>query len=164
MKFRPPFRHHLPDVAEHGLEHAADIYAQRLRAFYDARARWHRRFYRFSGILVIAVGAGLPILTTQQFPGQDLVISIAGVTVAVSAGLRAFYRWDQSWILLRRTEIALTDAHWQWKAGLGADPVANAENTQRFLEELGSLRRQESDSFFQDLSFPGSAEASRPQQ
>jgi hypothetical protein len=55
----------------------------------------------------LLVGAGLPVLTNLDYPGKATVISLAGMVIAVFTGLHAFYRWDQSWILLRNTEGAV---------------------------------------------------------
>ncbi|WP_237047583.1 hypothetical protein [Lentzea guizhouensis] len=49
---------------------------------------------------------------------------MAGVT-----GLRTFYRWDQSWILLRNTEIAVTAAYLEWKLTLGNLPAGDVGAT-----------------------------------
>jgi hypothetical protein len=141
-----------------GLVPVADAYATRLRAFYNSRAAWHRRFYRLSGVLVVLTGAGLPLLANLQYAGKNIVVSIAGTTVAVFTALHAFYRWDQSWILLRSTEMAVTAAYWRWRSALPpATERADAdcvEMTQVFLSELAAIREHESSTFFKDLVFP----------
>jgi hypothetical protein len=63
-----------------------------LRSFYDVRADWHRRCDRLSGILVILTAASLPVLTSLEYPGKSLTISLVGMLVAALTGLRAFYR------------------------------------------------------------------------
>jgi hypothetical protein len=62
MNFRPPFPARLPDPDAVGYPQAVEAYLARLRAFYNTRASWHRRFYRSTGIVVILIGATLPLL------------------------------------------------------------------------------------------------------
>ena len=123
----------------------------RLRQIYDLRATWHRRLYRFSGILVILAGAGLPLLVTVDYAGKDLVVAITGVLVALVTALRAFYRWDQSWILLRKTEMAITSALWEWRGRRSGDDRAAAVE---LLTCVDDIRKYEAESFFKDLAFP----------
>jgi hypothetical protein len=162
MKFRPPFPKTLPSPEELGLVEAIDSYGQRVRRFYDSRARWHRRFYRFSGILVILTGAGLPVLTSLDYPAKSLFISLAGMFVAALTGLRAFYRWDQSWVLLRNTEMVITEAYWVWKGSPANNPDVDDATTRQakqdaayeFVKKLGQLRQREATMFFKDMSYP----------
>lgn len=123
----------------------------RLRQIYDLRATWHRRLYRFSGILVILAGAGLPLLVTVDYAGKDLVVAVTGVLVALVTALRAFYRWDQSWILLRKTEMAITSALWEWRGRRSGDDRAAAVE---LLTCVDDIRKYEAESFFKDLAFP----------
>jgi hypothetical protein len=156
--FKQPFPKGLPDVNGKGLVAAADEYAVRLRRYYNSRATWHRVFHRVSGILVILAGAGLPVLTNLDYPGKATVISLAGMVIAVLTGLHAFYRWDQSWILLRNTEGAVTAAYWAWCASLpeggnGTDKDT-VDKTTAFLALLGQIRSQEATTFFENVALP----------
>ncbi|GGN08927.1 hypothetical protein GCM10011609_55810 [Lentzea pudingi] len=161
MKSIPAFPHHIAEMKDGALA-TADAYGTWLRSFYDVRARWHRRFYRLSGTLVILAGATLPVLTTLDYPGKDLTVSLTGVLVAGLVGLRAFYRWDQSWILLRNSEMAVTAAYLEWKTTPGNFPASDdvdqravqEKAASAFIDKLGELRRHEATSYFKDLSFP----------
>jgi Protein of unknown function (DUF4231) len=161
MKFIPPYPEKL-SVMDGGVVAMAEEYGLWVRKFYDARANWHRRLYRLSGILVILTGASLPVLTSFEYPGKAMVISVAGLVVAGFTGLRAFYRWDQSWILLRNTEIAVTTAYLEWRANpdnfpaTKDDPVTDAHEkaAHMFIGKLGEMRQQEAAMYFKDLSFP----------
>jgi hypothetical protein len=128
-------------------------YATEVIAFYDVRARWHRRLYRISATLIILAGAALPLLTTLDFPGQEGAVAGAGFLVAVTTALRALYRWDTSWVLLRDTEIELTEAYLAWKVDRsGADATADpARSTRELLERIMRIRRLESSEFFKNL-------------
>jgi hypothetical protein len=75
---------------------------------------------------------------------------ITGVLVAVVTALRAFYRWDQSWILLRKTEMAITSALWEWRGRSGEDHEAAIA----LLTRVDDIRKFEAESYFSDLAFP----------
>lgn len=124
---------------------------QRLQRVYELRATWHRRLYRFSGIVVILAAAGLPLLVSIDYAGKDVAISATGVLVAVITGLRAFYRWDQSWILLRKTEMAIASALWLWQ---GREPDTDREAAAELIQRVYDIRKVEAESFFKDLAFP----------
>lgn len=137
-------------------------FARQVRDIYDRRASSHRRYYRASGISVIVAGACLPLLTTLNYPHKDLAISLVGIFVSAVTALRAFYRWDQMWALLRFTEFSITRAYWEWRSAVGgrldseddATKSANHEATIRLLAELAEVRTNEAMSFFRDLPFP----------
>ncbi|HET9893469.1 MAG TPA: DUF4231 domain-containing protein [Streptosporangiaceae bacterium] len=151
MSYRVPNFKKLPDIKSDGLLAFAEAYAQRIRQFYDSRAQWHRRLYRLSGVVVILAGAALPLLATIKYPHQTIVVSSAGVFVSVMTALRAFYKWDQGWVLLRQTEFEISAAYWAWK---GDNPDPDDKAASELLLKLKRIREQEAESFFKDLSFP----------
>lgn len=158
LNFRQPYPDVLPDPGVLGYPQAVETYLFRLRGFYHARAAWHRRFFRYSGISVILIGACLPLVTTLSYAHKDLVVSLMGVGVAALTALRVFYRWDQSWILLRGTERTITGAWWDYQAritALPADAVAQRHAAARELAGLLlNVRQEEADFFFKDMRFP----------
>lgn len=141
----------LPDHASTDFPAAAEAYVMRLRRVYDLRATWHRRLYRFSGIVVILAGAGLPLMVTLDYGVKNLAVSFTGVLVAVVTGLRAFYRWDQSWILLRKTELSITSALWHWRS---REPGTDREAATELMQRVYDIRKYEVESFFKDLAYP----------
>lgn len=162
LRFRQPYPEVLPDPDQlGGYPKAVETYLFRLRSFYHARAVWHRRFFRFSGIMVVLIGAFLPLVTTMSYAGKDLVVSLMGVVVAALTALRAFYRWDQSWILLRGTERTITGAWWGYQARVtaitsdGDDAAYERHAAARELAAmLVDVRQEEADFYFKDLRFP----------
>jgi hypothetical protein len=146
-----------PDFITTASEHISYV-----RYMYDLRARWHRRLYRFSGIVIILSGSSLPLVTTLTFAHKALVISLIGVSVAALTALHGFYRWDRSWVLLRVTEFAITELHHQWLGAVDdkADPSdkiaaqARREATLDMLGKLEEIRRSEASSYFKDLPYP----------
>lgn len=150
MTYRPPNFKKLPDIND-SLPAFAEAYADRIRAFYDSRAQWHRRLYRFSGIIVILAGAVLPLLASIRYPHKTIVVSGVGVLVAALTGLRAFYRWDQGWVVLRQTEFAIDEAYWTYK---GNTPQPDDKAASDLLVKLVRIRQGEAETFFKDLTFP----------
>jgi hypothetical protein len=144
----------------------------KLRDHYDWRAKWHRRLFRFSGILVIVVSASLPLLAGFSYPGKNVVIAVSGVVIATATALRTFYQWDQMWALLRRTHFGLIEASNQWRLAFGraeatTDPAEREqrayEATEALLAKIESIRSAETEKFFSSLAFPeDSALAGRP--
>jgi Protein of unknown function (DUF4231) len=159
VNYTQPFPKLATDTDSKGLVAAADDYAIRLRRFYHSRANWHRLFHRLSGILIILAGAGLPVLTNLDYPGKATVISLTGMVVAVLTALHAFYRWDQSWIVLRNTEGAVTSEYWTWRAGLPTGTGKEKDDeikktTTEFVARLAQIRTKEASDFFANISFP----------
>lgn len=160
MDTRTPGLRNILDSATVGFPAAAEDYVLRVQRFYDARARWHRRFYRSTGVLLIVVGASMPLLTSLDYPNQSLVLSASGLLVALLTGLRAFYQWDQSWVLLRNTEFAISKAYWEWKGSppeTAPDDVPAPERNEaavRMLMAVLELREKEAESYFRDLAWP----------
>jgi hypothetical protein len=167
MRIRPPYPSVTHDPAELGYARTIERYLLELRAFYHWRATWQRLFYRASGILVVLVGAALPLLTALSYAHKQLVVSLAGVVVAAVTALRAFYRWDQAWILLRNTERTITGAWWEYQARLDTIPPDRDETTARrerheaaraLAALLVQIRQEEADVFFKDMAFPSGKE------
>lgn len=143
-----------PNPGEGDFAADAEAFVLSTMRFYASRAGWHRRFYRLSGILVIVVGAALPLLTSLDFAGKNLAISLAGAAVAITTALRAFYRWDTSWVLLRRTELELFQAYFAWKA----EPAADRNQAARdLIDRIYAIRWAESVQFFKNLPEPAKA-------
>src|ERR1700734_1681901 len=70
---------------------AVEEYVIRTRDFYDSRARWHRRFYRLSTVLIILIGALLPLEAGLDYSYKEVLLGISGVTISALTALRAFY-------------------------------------------------------------------------
>jgi hypothetical protein len=151
------------DPSAPSFEAAVEEYVRRVRGVYEIRATENRRNYRLSGIAVIVAGASLPLLTTLNYSHKELVISLVGIFVSAVTALRAFYRWDHTWALLRVTEFSVSKAYWKWRFTVGAYPAdggdAKEQATRReaakeLMHEVSAIRDSEALSFFKDLPFP----------
>jgi hypothetical protein len=154
-KFTPPKFEDWQSTTPERFAEQAEAYFLRVRDFYDARARWHRRFYRVSGILVIVLGGALPLLASSSWESKDVLVSLTGFVVASVTALRGFYRWDASWVLLRGTEIALTRHYLAWKGVQNEQATTDDRRAAALtlLDKLLDIREDESKSFFKDLPF-----------
>jgi hypothetical protein len=141
----------------------AEECVDRLRRKYDFRAGWHRRWFRFTGIVVVVSGAALAPLAVFDYPRKPLVVALVGVLVGVVTGLRTFYQWDQNWAVLRRTHFDLTEAYQAWQldfrhAQAGDDPTQVEERsyqaTKTLLERVAAIRGSESERYFASVDFP----------
>jgi len=153
LLYRPPEFNWGGTISPEDYVRRAETYFLRVRDFYDSRARWHRRFHRLSGVLVIVLGGLLPLLAGSDLAHKNVAIAGIGFTVATITALRGFYRWDSGWVLLRQTEFLLTKRYLDWKAQqvTSSDDSALREETSRLLQELIAIREEEARSFFKDL-------------
>jgi hypothetical protein len=138
---------------------AVEDYVLRVRDFYDSRARWHRRLYRLSTVLVILIGASLPLAASLDYPHKALWLGILGVAVAAITALRSFYHWDQFWVLLRTTETSITRAYLEWKASTqevsDSDPgavAARKKSAGDLVDRIFNIRGNEAETFFRALT------------
>jgi len=136
-----------------------------LHDWYERRARWHRRWFRLSGVATISLSAALPLLAGLHFQGKDTLIGSVGVTIAVVAGLRNFYKWDHLWGVLRRSafELAFLIDRWRLETAMleglaseNATPRLEAI-TARLLADANAVRERESTNYFASLEFPSAA-------
>ena len=160
---RTPSIDRVPGVGDGDFAAKAEAYVLNVCKFYSDRANWHRRLFQVSALVLIGVGAGLPVLASLDYPHKQLVISVAGALVAGLTALRAFYLWDQRWVLLRKTEISITTAYWNWRAAVaeltGTDEEIAIARNQAVLELLKGvleIRENEAKLFFESLSWPRS--------
>jgi hypothetical protein len=156
--YRIPLPPPVTDPSSPEFTAAAENYVRNVRNTYDRRANGHRRYYRASGILVVVAGASLPLLTTLSYSNKSLAISLVGVFVSAATALRAFYRWDQMWALLRVAEFSVSKAYWEWRGVIEqhADPgdAAAREATILLLKNIADIRQNEAISFFRELPVP----------
>ena len=138
---------------------------EELRDNYRNRAKWHRRWFRATGVAIIILSASLPLLAGLSYDGKDVTLAVVGVVIAILTGLRVFYQWDQLWGLLRQTDFALTHLLTTWELDvLAATGLPEPERSstiyqlsKELLERADEVRQGESQKFFGALRFPGGA-------
>src|SRR3974377_2397909 len=95
---------------------------KKLRNWYGRRAWWVRHFFRWSGFFLIAFSVSLPFVSVLEFGGdtkaKTITLSALSVIIAFLTGIRGFFRWDQVWRIMRKTERELTFNLLDWRLGL----------------------------------------------
>jgi Protein of unknown function (DUF4231) len=132
------------------------------RDSYRKRATVHSRFFRTTGITVIAIASALPVLAAFSYRHKDVTVAIAGALVAFLTALRSFYQWDALWGLLRQSELDISALLEQWKIDVAAAKELKEPERHEKLHELATklladtekIRRAESQSYFSALRFP----------
>ena len=115
--------------------------------WYQRKKRWPRRLHRLSGILVIGLGATIPLLSaySDSQPARVLV-GAAGAVITVIAGLATVYEWQKTWRIFTVAQTELEAHRLRWELALGtADAEADQE---RRLEHAALARRTETAEFF----------------
>lgn len=129
---------------------------------YDVRAKWHRRLFRLSGLVTILIGAGLPVITAFTFREKNLAIALAGYVVAIATGMRGFYRWDSSWVLLRQTQIAISREYRTWKVASRSMKQDERDRTaQDLMDRIDAIRAKEAVEYFDGMPELGSGAGKR---
>jgi hypothetical protein len=130
-----------------------------LRDRYRERAGWNRRFFRGTGVVIIAMASALPVLASFSYRGKDVLVAVIGALIAFLTALRSFYQWDQLWALLRKSDLDITHLLDKWR--LDVQAKANLPPQQQMVEirKLGEdlqesveeIRRRESQIYFSML-------------
>jgi hypothetical protein len=136
-----------------------------LRNRYRRRAKWHRMWFRSTGVMVIVLSTSLPALTIPDYGAKKALISAVGVTIALLTGLRNFFQWDQLWSLLRQSDFELSYLLDKWTLDTeAASELSSAERAGKLHELAAALRdaaeevrRSESTRYFGSLRFPHSS-------
>ena len=113
LKFTPPSFESWRTIEPDKFADQSEAYFLRVRDFYDSRARWHRRFYRVSGILLIVLG----VLVAEGLANKQIARTLGIAERTVKAHLTsAFQRIG----VADRTQAAL----WAQRHDLGGRPDA----------------------------------------
>jgi hypothetical protein len=127
--------------------------------WYQQKKRWPRRLHRLSGIVVIALGATIPLLSAYTSTAVRLVVGVAGAIISIITGLATVYDWQKTWRIftVAQTELEAHRLHWELALGAAAaDPDQDARlaravaATGILLDQASQARRTETAEFFAD--------------
>jgi hypothetical protein len=128
-----------------------------LIAWYQRKKRWPRRLHRLSGIVVIGLGATIPLLSAYSDRGPvRIAVGVAGAVITIITGLATVYEWQKTWRLFTVAQTDLETARLRWELALHAaegtpDRLARAvAATESLLETATHARRSETTEFFAD--------------
>ena len=126
--------------------------------WYQRKKRWPRRLHRLSGILVIALGAFIPLLSAYS-DSQPVRIAIgaAGAVISVITGLATIYEWQKTWRIFTVAQTELEAHRLRWELALGsADAETDQQErlrravaaTELLFEQAALARRTETAEYF----------------
>jgi hypothetical protein len=70
---------------------------------------------RSLGIVVIVLSSALPIMVTASYAGQQAVLWMASVAIAVITALRTFSPWEHRRLRFQQAEHSLTHLLARWE-------------------------------------------------
>jgi hypothetical protein len=141
-----------------------------LISWYQRKKRWPRRLHRLSGVVVIGLGATIPLLSAYADSTRVRVaIGVAGAVITVITGLATVYEWQKTWRIFTVAQTELEIHRLRWELALSAaetDPDQDERlrravaATEALLEQATLARRSETAEFFAEQSeLPRSAPA-----
>ena len=129
-----------------------------LIGWYQRRKRWPRRLHRLSGIVVIGLGALIPLLSAYSGSGPvRVIVGAAGAVITVITGLATVYEWQKTWRIFTVAQTELEAHRLRWELALGAaDAEADQDErlrravtaTEALLDAATLARRTETADFF----------------
>ncbi|HEX6754855.1 MAG TPA: DUF4231 domain-containing protein [Mycobacteriales bacterium] len=132
--------------------------------WYQRKKRWPRRLHRLSGVLVIALGATIPLLSAYSAsPPTRIVVGTAGAVITVITGLATVYEWQKTWRIFTVAQAELETERLAWELALAradADPDQDARlraaltATEVLMEKASLARHSETAEFFASQSDP----------
>lgn len=153
------------DIATHFPE--CDQVMKRLLVANQKRSRFLGRtsaiWFRLFGGIEIILGVTLPLLFVYEQTSTNVgLLATVSVVIAVSAALKSFFGWQNSWGTYRSQSILLASILGDWELeliGLIYGDSANKqldalEKTREAVAQIFSTLNQEHESFFSAIQSP----------
>jgi len=116
-------------------------YARHERDWYAKHAPLARIGYQLLEVVVIALGAAVPVAAALD---ADVgVTAVLGAAVVVAAGIRSVFRWQESWIGFVDAQIQLDDEIALY--AFGDAPYDGADRGERLARAVQTIKRQETE-------------------
>jgi hypothetical protein len=116
-------------------------YARQQRDWYAQHAPLARIGYQLLEIVVIALGASVPVAVALD---ADVgVTAVLGAGVVLAAGVRSVFRWQENWIGFIDAQIQLDDEIALYE--FGDAPYDDAGRGERLARAVQAIKRQETD-------------------
>jgi hypothetical protein len=74
-----------------------DQYVEENRRWYFEHSKRPMVMFRTVGVLLIVLSASVPLLSTLDGLWRTIVLPAVAVSIAVLAGLNAFFQWNETW-------------------------------------------------------------------
>jgi len=116
-------------------------YARQERDWYAKHAPLARIGYQLLEVVVIALGAAVPVAAALD---ADVgVTAVLGAAVVVAAGIRSVFRWQENWIGFIDAQIQLDDEIALYV--FGDAPYDGADRGERLARAVQAIKRQETE-------------------
>lgn len=144
----------------------AEGYANPQLAWYQTNKLWPRLFFRATGVVIIVLSVTIPFLTTFDFRGRNIVLSVTALVIAALTGLSAFYNWDQAWRGRQQTAETLEHLLASWRLHLinaraETDPEQRRARVttaaQELIDGVKAVTGAEAEKFFSEVKLPQGA-------
>jgi hypothetical protein len=135
------------------------ITARKRINWYEKNARFQRKAFYTSEIIVILLSAAIP--TAAALGARSAITGVLGALVVVTAGLRQLYRWGENWIRSSQTLVGLQAEIIKWS--VGAPPYQSGSDAAAVLvTRLESIVAVETSSWASMLQSAQSQSATAP--
>ena len=116
-------------------------YARRERDWYAKHAPLARLGYQLLEIVVITLGASVPVAAALD---ADVgVTAVLGAAVVVATGVRSVFRWQENWIGFIDAQIQLDDEIALY--AFGDAPYDGTDRGERLARAVQAVKRQETE-------------------
>lgn len=135
--------------------------------YYRRRARQKRLLFRAASILLIALGASLPLVAAfgkEFLRDKDIALSVMSALIAFLAGLLSHFRWEVGWRSQTEALFALKAERSAWEAAVVLAKMHPDEEAavkfltnafERFRARTFEIAREERGKFFKTAQPPG---------
>jgi len=134
------------------------VYARQERDWYAKHAPRERLGYQSLEILVLALGASVPVAAAVHADAG--VTAVLGAAVVVATGVRSVFRWQENWIGFIDAQIQLDDQIALY--ALGDAPYDGADRGECLAREVQAIKRQETERWRARRRAGGSAPTGAP--
>ena len=116
-------------------------YARTEREWYAKHAPRARLGYQLLEIVVITLGASVPVAAALD--AHVGVTAVLGAAVVVATGVRSVFRWQENWIGFIDAQIQLDDEITLY--ALGDAPYGDTDRGERLARAVQAVKRQETE-------------------
>ncbi len=131
-----------------------------LKNWYEERMTSWRFSARMLAVLIIVLGASLPLIVIldQTFRNQKFWIAFIGASIVIGQGFSQTFQYEESWRNYTVAKLELESTHRAWQkqvidASFEANGLEQAKNaTDQFSHSVSKIVLKETTGFFDSLS------------
>lgn len=135
--------------------------------WYQRATLWSMIAQRFCGVIVLVLGASLPIIASWEFRLQwkNFIVSTIGVSIALISGLNTFFGFGEAWKRHMQAAVDLKNQLAIWELRM-AEAASNnniqerndkaVRATETLLETVTMIDNRVTKEFLEQFNFPNS--------